>query len=290
MAPPGLNASPVSHKTVIPINRTTIFDSKPDLGHSRDGHYSFSIPFPTYLPGGFDLLPPSYTLYHLIASYQINYFLKIDVVRHGLRRHERYAIHQRHPLSGSDLPLLRVTIPILYLPRTNSGAHDTDVPKYASDNSVVSENDQAIALDLTSKLLDEHVPTTNVTRSSSLSSHRLIFTFQLILPSPKRFASGERIPMTLTWSSRQSPALSVLWSQRGNVSIQLIKRSRIWVGNGSGGHSVKDIAISDAEFCGMDEFVEGVSVSRWTLQAGDCAQKEMSWHVKDVADVRVRFL
>jgi len=252
MAPPGSKASPISHKTVIRINRSTIFNAKPDLGQLRDGHYSFSIPFPTYLPGGFDLTPPSYTLYHLIASYQINYFLKIDVVRHGLRRHER------------------VTIPILYLPRTNSKAHDADLPKYVPDNGIlVSENDPAIAVDLTSKLYDEHVPTTN-----------------LILPFPKRFASGERIPVTLTWSSPRSPALTVLWSRRGKVTIELIKRSRIWVGNGSGGHSVKDIAISDAKFCDMDESVEGVRVWRWTLQAGDCAQKEMSWHVKDVADVR----
>lgn len=95
--------------------------------------------------------------------------------------------------------------------------------------------------------------------------------------------------MTLTWTSPHSPALTELWSQRDKVRIQLVKRSMIWT-SAAQGASVKDIVISEAQFCESDESVEGVSVSRWSIQAGACAQKEASWNFPKVANVHVSFL
>lgn len=51
--------------------------------------YSLSLPFPTYVTGGESQLPPSYAICHSGAFCDVKYSLRVDIVRKGLRRHER---------------------------------------------------------------------------------------------------------------------------------------------------------------------------------------------------------
>jgi hypothetical protein len=116
-----------------------------------------------------------------------------------------------------------------------------------------------------------------------------LFVEQLILPTIKVFVSGEVIPLVLLFRSVELPALSVLWSQRDKTSVKLIKRSRICPRFNGYGVSVKDVLISEASLLRIDSSIEGVSRSWWVVRAGDYhgVQKEMSWQMEGVADVRV---
>lgn len=51
--------------------------------------FDFSLPFPTYTASGRDPLPPSHSLSQQGVHCAINYVVKVDIIRKGLRRHER---------------------------------------------------------------------------------------------------------------------------------------------------------------------------------------------------------
>lgn len=56
-----------------------------------EGSFDFSLSFPTYITNGRDPLPPSQSLSQQGVQCTINYAVRVDVIRKGLRRHERYA-------------------------------------------------------------------------------------------------------------------------------------------------------------------------------------------------------
>lgn len=53
--------------------------------------FDFSFSFPTYIMNGRDPLAPSQSLSQQGAHCSVDYAVKIDVIRKGLRRHERWA-------------------------------------------------------------------------------------------------------------------------------------------------------------------------------------------------------
>ena len=55
------------------------------------GCFGFSLSFASYTANGRDSLPPSQSLFHQGTHCNINYTVKVDVIRKGLRRHERCA-------------------------------------------------------------------------------------------------------------------------------------------------------------------------------------------------------
>lgn len=70
--------------------------SKPSVTLSGEC-YNFSLPFPTYITNGRGQLPPSQSLSQQGAYCTVNYTLRIDVIRKGLRRHERCVTPSRLP-------------------------------------------------------------------------------------------------------------------------------------------------------------------------------------------------
>ena len=64
----------------------------------RDGYtpteepLPFSIPFPSYVVGGTSPLPPSCAWWSSAFSTEVEYCLRVDVHRKGLRRHELYVL------------------------------------------------------------------------------------------------------------------------------------------------------------------------------------------------------
>lgn len=252
ISPKEMISFPMFNTTGTILYKTTLYNPSPSPSGSINGPYLFSIPFPTYFPGKRSLLPPTYTVQHLAASYKITYFLRIDLTRRGLRKHER------------------LSIPLLYLPKRTSSKRSLETPKYsAQDDMSIAEGTPVRTVNLLSKYPDWSMPTTN-----------------LIMPAINLFVSGEAIPLMLTFHSVELPALAILWCQKDIISIRLIKRSRVCPRLSSYSVSVKDVLISEAELLDVDTSVEGVSKSWWTVRAGAYVQKEMSWRVDGVADVR----
>ena len=103
-------------------NSSTRDNSKPSATLSGDC-FDFSHSFPTYITNGMDPLPHSQALSQQGTYCTINYTLRVDVIRKGLRRHERFAFlsalasAERTCRSFLSVPI-RITIPIMYLPRT----------------------------------------------------------------------------------------------------------------------------------------------------------------------------
>jgi len=52
--------------------------------------FDFSLSFPTYVANGRDQLPPTQSLSQQGTYCAINYAVRVDIIRKGLRRHERY--------------------------------------------------------------------------------------------------------------------------------------------------------------------------------------------------------
>lgn len=63
--------------------------SKPSATLSGES-FDFSLSFPTYVANGRDPLPPSQALSQQGVYCTIEYAVRVDIVRKGLRRHERY--------------------------------------------------------------------------------------------------------------------------------------------------------------------------------------------------------
>jgi hypothetical protein len=72
-----------------------LFSSSLVLSCPPDGTFSpteesfpFSIPFPSYVSGGTSSLPPSHATWMPTLSCEVEYCVRVDVYRKGLRRHE----------------------------------------------------------------------------------------------------------------------------------------------------------------------------------------------------------
>lgn len=55
------------------------------------GEFPFAPQFPHFVEDGSDPLPPSYTVFQPGVTTEISYQIRVDIVRKGLRRHEKYA-------------------------------------------------------------------------------------------------------------------------------------------------------------------------------------------------------
>jgi hypothetical protein len=76
----------------------------------------FTIPFPSHVADGTSPLPPSCAWWSSTFSTQVEYCVRVDVHRKGLRRHELYGLFC-HAFVSDDRPSRRI-IPIMYLPKT----------------------------------------------------------------------------------------------------------------------------------------------------------------------------
>ncbi len=85
VAVPGVSRSMILKKKVV------LFAAPPGQRATLKGEFPFALQFPQYIDGQRDPLPPSYTVYQPGISTEISYLFRVDIVRKGLRRHEKYA-------------------------------------------------------------------------------------------------------------------------------------------------------------------------------------------------------
>ncbi len=71
--------------------KQVVYAALPKQSATLKGEFAFAIRFPTHIDGHDDPLPPSYTVYQPGISTEIQYSLRVDITRKGLRRHEKYA-------------------------------------------------------------------------------------------------------------------------------------------------------------------------------------------------------
>ena len=84
-------AVPGVSRNVILKKKTVLFAAGSGQHAMLKGDFPFAIQFPQYVDGQHDQLPPSYTVYQPGISTEISYLFRVDIVRKGLRRHEKYA-------------------------------------------------------------------------------------------------------------------------------------------------------------------------------------------------------
>ncbi|KAI0781095.1 hypothetical protein BD413DRAFT_20835 [Trametes elegans] len=248
IAVPGIN------KVTVLNQKTVLFTASSGSTAAVSGEHPFSLQFPHYVAGGTDPLPPSYTVYQPGVSTEISYQLRVDVVRKGLRRHEK------------------LTIPVLYLPKSRPAMPPLEQIPWASRiNSTTDERVCDIALNPTWPAhADAH-------------SHKVedLPVITLTLPISKCFASGDTIPLALKIECPRSPALAKMLSY--NAHLSLVKRQKAWISLGKQ-VSVREQQLARAEAYLADDSQEGTAYLRLELQAGE-AGRECSWRVEDVVAV-----
>lgn len=213
--------------------------------------FDFSLSFPTYITNGRDPLPPSQSLSQQGTHCAINYTVRVDIIRKGLRRHER------------------VTIPIMYLPRSTPPAQIQ--PGLIHDPLLGYEiEDRFVTVDL------------HGSNSAHAALEKLQMLAQLTVPSPKIYTSGDSIHLILTLSCSKLPSLPQLLAKADSLSIHLLRRAKIMMGSGD---SLQETLVSKAELKYTDDSSEGVSILHWALGLGK-NQRHISWKVGGSAEVK----
>ena len=84
-------AVPGVSRDVFLKKKTVLFSAAPGgPSATLKGDYPFAIQFPATIDGRTDPLPPSYTVYQPGITTEIAYTFRVDIVRKGLRRHEKF--------------------------------------------------------------------------------------------------------------------------------------------------------------------------------------------------------
>jgi len=240
----------------------TLFEATNPLFSGTDGpkpsvtlsaqSFEFALPFPEHLANGRDPLPPSQSLSQQGTYCNIAYTVKVDMVRKGLRRHQR------------------ITIPIMYLPRS---APPCPVQLYLNHDPMTDYENE-----------EERFTTVDLHTSNSARGalEQLQTSVQLTLPSPKIYSSGDSVPLMLTLSCSRLPSLPQLLVSADSLDIHLIRRAKITL---SLGDSLQETEVTRAELQDTDNSVEGVTSSQWMLQMGD-SHRQVSWKIEGIAEVK----
>lgn len=214
--------------------------------------FDFSLSFPTYVANGRDPLPPTQSLSQQGTYCAINYAVRVDIIRKGLRRHER------------------IMIPIMYLPRSAP----PNQPQLGLVHDPLlgygTEEDGFVTADLRSS------------SSAHAALEKLQMSAELTLPSPKIYTSGDHIPLILTLSCSKLPSLPPLLAKTDSLSVHLIRKAKIVMNTGD---SVQETLVSEAELRHTDNSAEGVSRLHWALRLGG-NQRHISWRLEGSAEVK----
>ncbi|CDO70747.1 hypothetical protein BN946_scf184798.g62 [Trametes cinnabarina] len=250
-------AVPGIDKVQLLKKKTVLFSAKAGSSAAMNGEHPFALQFPHHIDNGTNALPPSYTVYQPGVSTEIAYHVRVDVVRKGLRRHEK------------------LTVPVLYLPKSRPTSPPLEHIPWSA--RVDGENDERVRC--------IQLSPTWPGRSESNSPPYLeeLPVISLTLPSAQSFASGDTIPLSLKIESPGSPALAKMLSY--NVHLSLVKRQKTWI---SLGHqvSVREHTLSRAGVYLADDTREGLAYLRLELKAGE-AGRECSWRVDGAVAIEV---
>ncbi|KAH8108156.1 hypothetical protein BXZ70DRAFT_1003557 [Cristinia sonorae] len=213
--------------------------------------FPFNLPFPETIDDLDVSLPPSCSVFYPITA-EINYTVRIDVVRGKFYRHEMR------------------TIPILYLPKSSP-----QLPPMVGMPWALSGDELPPGLkrvDVAGVWPDE---------CHAHSADRELATVELFLPDSPVFAAGDLIPLGLRIRCHSSPAIPKLLS--GNIGVFLVKRKKVWVSEGRQ-ISVKELAVGRVSDLHVNSMVEGAMYLTMELQAGEVGT-ELSWSVPGFIDV-----
>ncbi|KAG8727343.1 hypothetical protein FRC11_013451, partial [Ceratobasidium sp. 423] len=179
----------IGHSERILVQRSfTAYTNDPSASDTTPA-FPFSITLPPTCDTSATALPPSTTYQPPGFSMEIEYHVRVDMSRSGLRRADS------------------LTIPIMYLPRTY--APHLSSQQLANDR-LPSYNEDIQTLH----------PLTRVTSPSATLACSDV-SAHVTLPSPLKFASGNRIPFVIMIRSG-SPATTALYT---DVIFQIIKRT-----------------------------------------------------------------
>ena len=78
-------------QTIVLQASQMLFDSSSGEQDPKGGtRYAFSLVLPSYVAGGSDSLPPSFSALHMGIAVEVTYFIKVEMIRNGrLRQNER---------------------------------------------------------------------------------------------------------------------------------------------------------------------------------------------------------
>ena len=78
-------------RTIVLRTSQTLFDDSSGEQFPINGeHYTFSLPLPSYVAGGTDPLPPTFSVMSTGLAADVTYFIKVEMIRKGkLRQNER---------------------------------------------------------------------------------------------------------------------------------------------------------------------------------------------------------
>ncbi|KAN0124054.1 hypothetical protein V8E52_002544 [Russula decolorans] len=213
----------------------------------------FVIPFPSHVANGTSPLPPSCAWWSSTFTTEVEYCVRVDVHRKGLRRHE-----------------LRI-IPIMYLPKTWP-SHPISSRESISGSLSSSTVYKTVSLH---PVWPPDVPP---------KAKATVPTVELFYPSNATYPSGQTIHLRLSIESTEAPALALLLIQ--GLEAQLVKYmvARTQSGRVVGG---REIVLSRGNVTEINTIEEGFAVSYFDLTLGEPG-KEQSWAIDD--DIKVTYL
>ncbi|KAI9452324.1 hypothetical protein F5148DRAFT_1236571 [Russula earlei] len=171
------------------VTSSVVISSPPRGGFTPTGEcLPFSIPFPSYASGSTATLPPSFASWSPTSSSDVEYCIRVDVHRKGLRRHETRLI------------------PIMYFPKTWP-SHSIPTPQ-----RLLSDSNAYQTVSLPPVLPDTICPKAKST----------IPKVELSYPSGVTYSSGSSFPLKLAIQSMEAPALAQLLIR--GLEAHLIKR------------------------------------------------------------------
>ncbi|QRW20674.1 hypothetical protein RhiXN_05663 [Rhizoctonia solani] len=245
------------HSESILFQRSTTLYKKgpilPDLESGLD--YPFSIGFPTTCDGRIDPLPPSFKYSFPGVLLKIQYHVRVEMPRSGLRRWEN------------------IMVPILYLPRSHAHTSLQELPLYTDrvDPSVMTPTQGMKEIDLPPRSANK-----TSKHSKPLSTG---VQAKIALPFPLIVASGDPIPFVITIHS-QSQAIAVLYT---NITLQLFKVTTTQVPQGT---LSKEEVLASGNAYDLEQPGNGVQVLRGELGSGVLGA-EHSWSVGEMIQIKV---
>lgn len=106
----------------------------------------------------------------------------------------------------------------------------------------------------------------------------------MFLPIPRRYASGDPIPIAIHISCPISPALTKLYT--GDIVVQLIKCRKLYIGPNK--HlNMRESLITTGTVTQKSDYEQGKSFVSFRLEAGVIG-RESSWSLPGIIEVQVR--
>ncbi|KAI0316786.1 hypothetical protein OF83DRAFT_1059772 [Amylostereum chailletii] len=224
-----------------------------DEFYPTESPFSFCIPFPPSAPDGKDPLPPSFAAWLPGILCEIEYVLKIDMYRKGMRRHEGRII------------------PLQYLPKSWP-------PHAPFRQNIMHLSSSGRAQLRIVRLLETRPADGSRTSTSDPSATSVLASF----PAANHVSSGHHVSFKITVRSPSSPALAHLYAQ--GVDVTLFKQMRVYVDNGRRVIGGRKVTLGQGLVVETDVSHEGYATLRCDVTVGEPGA-EQSWGVDGLMEI-----